>query len=384
VNKNKLSSSMSTNRIIGYDLARTVALIGMVIITFWELSGEGYNSPEWVNTFVEIIMGRAAVVFVIMAGIGLSLLTFSTYLSKGAVIITETRTNLNRNNLVRRALFLFIIGMLNSLVWPWDILHFYAVYFMISAFLFTASNRKLWALISVAIFVFSVFMFMIHFERGEEWVSILPTDLRYLSGIIYHLLFCGIYPVFPWVGFLFIGIWIGRRDLRHRDFRKKILMASIALVIFAEATSWIFFHFYFSEQHFGFDIAKLLPWFEIDAWEPMPLFFLSGAGSALIVISLCVILAEKFRNTKWIFPLVTVGQSTLTLYVAHTFIGSLVIWVLDLFELEYSLFSIWGTISFFIVAIIFCYKWNIQFKKGPLELLTRLFLVSPKRLFVSS
>ena len=91
------------------------------------------------------------------------------------------------------------------------------------------------------VFPFSVFMLMVSFERGEQWDAIGPADLWYLSGIIYHLLFCGLYPVFPWIGFLFIGIWLGRRDMRNRDFGKKILIGSIAAVIIAEGLPWIFF-----------------------------------------------------------------------------------------------------------------------------------------------
>jgi hypothetical protein len=34
-------------RIFGFDLARTFALIGMVIISFWSLSGDEDNMPEW-------------------------------------------------------------------------------------------------------------------------------------------------------------------------------------------------------------------------------------------------------------------------------------------------------------------------------------------------
>lgn len=378
-----LSPAMPDNRIIGYDFARSLALMGMVIISFWELGGEGDNAPEWINIFVEIIMGRAAVAFVILAGIGLSLLTKSAFSYKDAVFITPYHNNLLRNNLLRRALFLFIIGMLNSQVWPWDILHFYAVYFMIGVFFVTAPNRKLWVSILVVIIIFSVFMLMVSFERGEEWDAISPADLWYLSGTIYHLLFCGLYPVFPWIGFIFIGIWLGRRDLRNRDFRKKILIASIAAVIFAEGLSWTFFHKIIPKLSVPV-INQISPWFFIDPWEPLPLFFLSGAGTAIIVICLSVIFAEKFRTAKWLSPFVVAGQSTLTLYVAHIPLGISLIGVMDFFELEYPLFPIWGTISFFTVAIIFCYKWNLQFNKGPMELLTRHFLVSPKRFSLSS
>lgn len=375
---NEMSSSPKLlSRIFGYDLARTFSLFGMVIISFWELAGEENNAPDLVNAFVDIIMGRAAVAFVILAGVGLYLLTKPAYVSNDPKLLSESR-----KNLMKRAGFLFIIGMLNSLIWPWDILHFYAVYFLIAAYLLTASNRRIWIFISTALFVFSVFMLVMQFERGMEWDSISPKDLWHLSGVFYHLLFAGLYPIFPWIGFLFIGIWIGRQDLTNRHFRMKILLVSIAVVIATEAISWMFFHIHTSDWR-SLRFERLTPWFELDPWEPMPLFFFSGAGSAIIMISFCVIVTEKFGTAKWLPPLVLVGQSTLTLYVAHTIVGTLFILMMDLFDLEYPLFAIWGSISYFALATLFCTQWNGRFKRGPLELLMRRFLAHPIRLTLS-
>ena len=364
-------------RIYGYDLARTFALIGMVIISFCELAGEEENAPDWLNFFIEIIMGRAAVAFVILAGVGLHLLTQGACQTNDANILNQSR-----RQLMKRALFLFIIGILNSLIWPWDILHFYAVYFMIASFLLCASNRLFWVLVCLAILTFSIYMFVAEFERAAEWDSIVPTDLWYLSGVFYHLLFGGLYPVFPWIGFLFIGIWLGRRDLTNRDFRRKIILASIVAVVVSEAVSWLYFRMYTSEWRLGW-VESLAPWLQIDAWEPMPLFFFSGTGSALIVISLCIILTAKCASAKWLPPLVALGQSTLTLYVAHTLIGTAAVLMMDLFELTYPLFAVWGTISYFTVATVFCYLWNRRYKRGPLELLMRRFLARPIRLTLS-
>ena len=196
---------------------------------------------------------------------------------------------------------------------------------------------------------------------------------------MYHLFFNGLYPVFPWIGFIFLGVWLGRRDLTNRHFRNKILLASIATVVFAESLSWIFFHIYNSKLSIHY-LNTLSPWFTIDPWEPLPLFFLSGAGTAVIAICLSIIFTEKFKTAKWLSPFVAVGQSSLTLYVAHIPIGVNLIGMMDFFQWDYPLFAIWGTFSFFMVASIFCYQWNIRLKKGPLELLMKHFLVPPRKL----
>ncbi|NIW14537.1 MAG: DUF1624 domain-containing protein, partial [Candidatus Thorarchaeota archaeon] len=70
------------NRIIGYDLARAVALLGMLLVNFSVLLGNGTSDPTLLDHLIEMIRGRAAATFVVLAGVGLSLLTKSVYLSK--------------------------------------------------------------------------------------------------------------------------------------------------------------------------------------------------------------------------------------------------------------------------------------------------------------
>ena len=364
------------DRIIGFDLGRAMALTGMVMISFWELSGESH-SPGWLYLFIQQIMGRPAVMFVMLAGVGVYLLSNSAYLSQDAARINE-----NRRTLMKRALFLFCIGIVNSVVWPWDILHFYAVYFMIGAYLLTASDRQFWAVILIVVVVFSVFMVLVDFERGEDWDSIGPLDLWHIPGVLYHLFFSGLYPVFPWIGFFFIGIWLGRHDLTQRRFRRKMIIAGIFAVMIAEAASAIFFQMYPSEWRMR-RMVRLEPWMTIDPWEPMPLFFVSGAGAALMGISFCVFLGEKLKDAKWVMPFVAVGQTTLTLYIGHTLIGTLVIWAMDFMDMETELFAIWGTLLYLMGALIFCMFWNKRYKRGPLELVMRQFLALPGRLTVT-
>jgi len=69
--------------------------------------------------------------------------------------------------------------------------------------------------------------------------------------------------------------------------------------------------------------------------------------------------------------------------VAHTLIGTITILAMDFFELEYPLFAVWGSFSYFIAAMLFCHQWNIRHKRGPLELLMRRFLARPIRLTFS-
>jgi len=62
-------------RIIGIDVARALAVIGMIIVNFKVVFGE--NGLPWVKSFVSIFDGKAAATFVVLAGVGLALMTNS-------------------------------------------------------------------------------------------------------------------------------------------------------------------------------------------------------------------------------------------------------------------------------------------------------------------
>ena len=94
------------NRIIGYDLARALALFGMVVVNFKIVMGAEKTGPDWLANLVGLLDGRAAATFVVLAGAGLSLLS-----QKGRTLADRDLLVQDRNTLLKRALFLFIVGL---------------------------------------------------------------------------------------------------------------------------------------------------------------------------------------------------------------------------------------------------------------------------------
>jgi uncharacterized membrane protein YeiB len=129
-----------------------------------------------------------------------------------------------------------------------------------------------------------------------------------------------------------------------------------------------------SAQH-GHGLENLLPLFQIVSWDSIPLFMISAMGTALGVISLSTILADKYGNSRWIMPHIAAGQVTLSLYVAHIIVGTLFLKAVETLEMELVFFPLWGTMVFYTGAVLFAYYWMRRFGKGPLELLMRRFLV---------
>lgn len=113
-------------RIIGFDLARAYAIFGMFIVNFNMVFGS-YNDQSTVGQFLSLFSGNSSTVFVILAGMGIALMT-----NRDEYTIEEKHTL--RNTILKRAGFLFFSGLLLNIIWPADILHFYGCYMFITAF----------------------------------------------------------------------------------------------------------------------------------------------------------------------------------------------------------------------------------------------------------
>lgn len=94
-------------RIIGYDLARSFAIFGMVVVNFKIVLGAEQSGPAWLESLVGLLDGRAAATFVVLAGVGLSLLS-----RKARTSGDRDQLSQDRNTLLKRALFLFAVGLL--------------------------------------------------------------------------------------------------------------------------------------------------------------------------------------------------------------------------------------------------------------------------------
>ena len=63
-----------SHRVIGYDLARALAVLGMVVVNTTSIFEVSEFSPAWLEPAVDFLYGRAAVVFVMLAGVSVSLM----------------------------------------------------------------------------------------------------------------------------------------------------------------------------------------------------------------------------------------------------------------------------------------------------------------------
>jgi uncharacterized protein len=122
-------------RILGYDVARSLAMLGMIVVHFGLVMAAGSARPAWSALIMHALDGRAAATFVILAGVGLTLR------SRRAVAADDPRALAPvRKTLIRRGLFLLAFGFVNLLIWPGDILRVYGVSLIVAAGLIAASD----------------------------------------------------------------------------------------------------------------------------------------------------------------------------------------------------------------------------------------------------
>ena len=352
-------------RILGYDIARALAVIGMVIVNFKIAMGADQNGPHWLLTFASLFEGRAAATFVVLAGAGLSLLSRRARQNHDLVELGR-----NRASLLKRALFLFVVGLLYSPLWPADILHFYGLYITVGALVLAASTRRLWALATAFTVGFVILLGVFDYEAGWNWETFSYEGFWTPAGFVRNLFFNGFHPVFPWTAFLLIGMVLGRQDLRNPAVRKRVMAWGLGAAVVAEAGSWLLIKT-LSAGASAVDVEIITSLFGTAAMPPMPLYIIAGTGTACVVIAACVALGERFAEASWIRPLVATGQLALTLYVAHVVVGMGMLEALGWLENQSPPFAIGSALVFSGLSVLFAHLWRKRFKRGPLEWIMR-------------
>ncbi|OBR62354.1 hypothetical protein A7K91_01675 [Paenibacillus oryzae] len=352
------------DRIYGLDLARALAILGMIIVNYKIAMSAENSGPSWLRSATELLEGRASALFVLLAGIGVALMTAKARQSGDAALLSQSRSSL-----FKRALFLLAAGVLLLLLdWSADILHYYAVFLAAGALLISASDRMVLGL-GLGSVALSPILLML-FDYGKGWSSSFHEydDLWTLSGFIRNLLFNGFHPVFPWIGFFLAGLWVGRKGwLAQKELRLPLLLAGAGSVVLVELASWLLVKW--TSLRLGHEAAKAL--FSTKPMPPSVLYIFSGTGSAVVVIIICLHLAERFRGSKAVSMLIHTGQLSLTHYIGHVAIGLGLLQGIGYLENKSLPFTVFYSLLYFAAAAVFSMLWRKKMARGPIELAMR-------------
>lgn len=351
-------------RISGLDLARALALFGMIMVNFKTVMGADFGT-EWMLQFVGLLEGRAAATFVVLAGIGIALSTASARLHNDVVKLQQKRISL-----LKRALLLIVVGLAYTPLWPADILHFYGFYMVVALFLLTVSNRTLWTVMALLIVGFVLMLFGLDYDRGWDWKNLEYTDLWTLEGMVRHIFFNGFHPVFPWAAFLIFGLWLGRLDLGDSGVQKRLSIMAAAVLIIVEGVSFLIIQDTLATGS-AEDVMIAKELFGTSPIPPVPQYLLSAASASVLVILLSIRIGQRFSETVFVRSLTQAGQMTLTWYVGHVVLGMGILEMMGLLYHQSIDLALSSALLFCLFTIVMSRVWLKKRDKGPLEWMFR-------------
>ena len=205
----------TTSRIESLDVARALALFGVVVMNFHAyLNGAGSMYPTqpsvWERMFNPLtgpLTTRFAATFVLIAGIGVSLFTQRARASKSHADIQRARIIL-----LRRGTVLYILGYFVQWIWPGTILFYYGAYFILSAIFAMWKSRSIIILaVTTAVTAAAISSWELNRQNlghSTDWMH--PQSIDSVEDLFLRIFIDYTHPVFPWLSFFCIGIVIGR------------------------------------------------------------------------------------------------------------------------------------------------------------------------------
>ncbi|MFL6148920.1 MAG: heparan-alpha-glucosaminide N-acetyltransferase domain-containing protein [Pseudonocardiaceae bacterium] len=362
-------------RVIGVDVARGLALIGMMAVHVFA-TFDRHGTPTLATV---LAAGRSATTFVLVAGVSLA------FLSGGQRVVEGRARTAAAAGIAVRALLIGAIGLL--LGYAADaievevILPYYAALFLLAIPLLGRRPRTL-ALAAAALIAVApvVTLALVDADgpsfRGSDNATF-DTLVDDPSGLIVGLLVTGPYPVLAYLAYLCAGLAIGRLDLSSRRLATWLLGGGLCLALTARIVSAVLLYPLGGLRHLqGIGPSSAAP-VTRDAllWDPeqtwswwylalpaphsiTPIDMVHTLGSAMAVLGAALLLSRVPLIARLLRPLAAAGAMTLTLYSGHLL-------VLATGVLQHAP----GTMYFLLVvgALAFGSFWQRWLGQGPFE-----------------
>lgn len=330
-------------RLDAIDAARGIALAGMMMINIGTVRSDG-----WFNTLWTVPFGRASILFVVLAGVGMSL-------------FFRSRRDAARRwpTLLWRATLFTVGGLALQILTPAVsvILPTYGVLFVLALLWRRLSDRGLAALALVMVVVGPVVV-QAHQIPGEHKTR-MPTLLDGPDVLWHTMVLSGSFPLLVWCVPFLAGMWLGRRDLRDALVHRRLVVWGGVAAVAAFVASQVSVLALGDDSNSGWN--RLLTG---AAHGQMPLWLVSSIGSAAFVIGAALLLWPRVAHRT--LPLAHLGQLAFTLYVAHF----LVIAAMG-GRIESRAVGAPVTIGLIVVFLAVATLWVRRLGTGPLERLLR-------------
>ncbi|MET7850325.1 DUF418 domain-containing protein [Streptomyces avermitilis] len=374
------SRTSSTGRLIGLDLARGLAVLGMYTAHLGTDPSAG-GPLGWVT---EVTRGRFPALFALLAGFTLIILTGRPQPRTGRA----GRQAMGRV-LIRSAVLIALGYALAYLDTPIDvILAAYGVIFALALPLYRLRASTLAAIAAAMTFVLPPVVYLLRAAvEGGSWADavIAGDPLARVTGSdgIVELFITGEYPVLTWLPFVVAGMAVARLDLTRPGVHAKLALLGGALAVLGYGGSWLALHLVPGAQAavsaatdggsassawwsdtVGDPTTSTPDWMLVAAPHSQTTWSILGStGVALVILAGCLIAADRSARLRWFAtPVTAVGSVALTAYVGHI----VAIKALGIDDVPTSA-ALAVLIGFASVAMLLALAWTRVFRRGPLE-----------------
>lgn len=324
-----LRRTVPAGRIVGLDLARTAALVGMMATHLYPaLSGVDSTTAH------QLFAGRASGLFAVLAGLSLALVTGRTAPIRGKERVSRSV------GIVVRSVLIFAIGTWlskrgsNIAV----ILPVYAVMFVAMVPFFGWRPRNLAILAAVWVVVGPILLTWLQPSWPEWELTGWPT--------VTDVWIDGVYPGIVWLPYFWVGLAVGRLDLKAPKTAVRLAVGGVALAVAATVASDMLLlrpeilreladdmgtgniqavHQFLNHGLYGFIPGGTNWWLATVApHSGTPFDLAQTIGSALAAIGVCLLLGRLSNRT--VAVLGGAGAMSLTMYTAHVLMKTPDIW----------------------------------------------------------
>lgn len=340
-------------RMEGLDIARALAILGMMFVNYALVFQ--VEPTSLIAHFFIGLEGRAAAVFMIVAGIGIGVLSQK---GTGKALYSQ---------LCKRSLFLWALGLVlyTTFQWTADILHYYGLFMLLIIPFLKAHKGVIEGGILLVLLLSTYLQLSQNYLTGWDFATLRYTDFWSLAGFMRNLLFNGFHPLFPWFAFMLIGLWLSKVDLSQTTVQKKLMAAGIGIALSFEVVS-VILKAYLGHGHWLLELVQTKP------MPPNLLYMGAATGWAIAFIGFCLWFAETLvSNRQLITPLVYTGQMSLSHYVFHSAVVLSIMDALKLIEAQSANFVLYLTLGVYAIMLITSVLWRRRFSRGPLELVMR-------------
>jgi len=364
-------------RLPGLDVTRAVALIGVAIMNYhgYLNGGQATRTSSFAEHVFDTDQGplstRFAATFVLVAGMGVTLLTNRSRLSGDRAAIRDDRWRL-----IRRGVLLYAFGFFVEWIWNGTILFYYGAFFVVAALLFTLSARWLVAIGSGAALAGAGIAWKV-FEKALDGDNVQWLDPRHVDSpreLLIRTFIGYTHPLLPWVAFLCAGIILGRW-LPLAATRRRVLVAAGA-AMFAGTYAINFVGLRLATHNFTVNTVSARRWRKLLSTGPFDrglLYTIGTLGSSLVAFCLIAWVSDRFPTARLTRLFQHAGQMTLTLYLCHVLVFNAVVNWWHLVRPTGLDTALVFAITFWIGAIAAGAAWHRWLGMGPLERLYRAF-----------